>query len=327
MSGCPRCCRPPVGGVVSPRLPPVGADLPRRHRAEHRPVPGPVAARHRRPFAGSAVLYALRVGRVMAKRGELPCIRPAATASRSGRAQRRTAAMSRTVRAVPRTVPVTLERPSRGWYATSTSTIRQPRPRPAPPSRAASRIGGPHAERQQRRPAGGPHRAEVAERARRCRRRRLEASHPVGQPGVDGPRPRGRAGAGPAPGRPVVRRAAAATAGRSRAVERAVAVHEAHDRRPWPRSARRSRRRRSPAAARLPPARPGRAATLARAVGRTVVDHDRPVPGGHRRQHPGQRPASSSTGRITSIIAGRHRPRERTVRVLVTGGADLSGRM
>src|SRR5262249_60493706 len=37
-----------------------------------------------------------------------------------------TRAMSRRARAVPRTVPVTFERPMRGSYETGTSTIRQP---------------------------------------------------------------------------------------------------------------------------------------------------------------------------------------------------------
>jgi hypothetical protein len=67
--------------------------------------------------------------------------------------------MPRTVLSVPLTVPVTLLRPRRGWYATSTSTIRQPRlaarttissgqpnrrstsPRPSSASRLAALIG------------------------------------------------------------------------------------------------------------------------------------------------------------------------------------------
>ena len=99
------------------------------------------------------------------------------------------AVMSRTVRSVPRTVPVTFERPRRGRYVTATSSIVQPaaaarttissgqpnrrssRPRPSSASRRAARIGPEIAQRD----AGAPP--------------QLRRQRPVRQPRVQRPRP------------------------------------------------------------------------------------------------------------------------------------------
>ena len=110
-----------------------------------------------------------------------------------GRHVASTALMSRTACSVPRTVPVTFERPVRGAYATSAADDPPARlPRRAAPSRPGSRCAGRRSADASRRFAPrDPERPDVAQVHAGA------AAHPagqleVGQPRVQAARPRGR---------------------------------------------------------------------------------------------------------------------------------------
>ena len=152
--------------------------------------------------------------------------------SDSRAATRRHVARHRRARpAVPRTVPVTFERPgARVVGDRHLARCASRRRRRAAPSPAASRSGGramPSAE--QRLAAGGAHRAEVAQRRRRVRRRSSSASTRLAARACSGQAPRATGGARRARGRRSPASTGVGDARQLARVERGVAVHEADD--------------------------------------------------------------------------------------------------
>ena len=120
-----------------------------------------------------------------------------------------------------------------------------PRPPPAAPSPAASRSAGramPSASSAL--PRRGAHRAEVAQRDASCGAA-ARTRAPRWRRGRGPARRRGRRPAGAEHQVRVAAATGSATFGRSPRIERPVAVHEAHDRRSAPRTARRSTPRRT----------------------------------------------------------------------------------
>ena len=191
--------------------------------------------------------------------------------------------MSRTARSVPRTVPVTFERPRRGRWLTGhladlPAGLRRPDhhlERPAEPPVAQP-------ERQQRLAAGGAHRPEVGQ-PHAAAPPQLERQRAVREPAVE----RAGAAAGAEHEVGVAGRDRLGDPGEVTRVEGGVAVHEADDV---------GARRRQAGEAGGAEARPRlehhpgaeRGGQRARPVGRPVVDHDRLVAGGHALEHPGE---------------------------------------
>ncbi len=217
-----------------------------------------------------------------------------------------TALMSRTARAVPRTVPVTLDRvPGRARVVGDVDLGDPPagagggdRASPAG-SRSAGRAG-PSASRSSRRAARiGP---------MSCTAQAGGAAQPAGEHGVAEPgvrRPRAAAwsaGAGRRRAAPSPARTGSATRGSCAGSNEPSASITHTTRRPGRRRGpRRARRRRTRAAARSTTHGAERAGDLGRAVGGAVVGHDRPVSGGHPGQQPRQR------GRLVRGRAAPHR--------------------
>ena len=195
-----------------------------------------------------------------------------------------TAAMSRTARRVPRTVPVTFDRPRRGSSRTATSSIAQPA------AAARMTISSGHPNRRSRMPSPSSASRPAARIGPRSVRRtpvapaQLERERAVRDPAVQ--RAAATAGAEHEVGGAATHRLRDER--QLTRVERRVAVHEADD--VTPRGPQPGEARGAEAGLRLEHhARAERGGELARAVGRPVVDHDRLVAGRHALQHPRQR--------------------------------------